>query len=188
MRPLGSYASSTRWLIAAGIATSVGMAHAEIILGNQNEKPPSRDSAASARENARAQRVEENPKVPLSIILDELDDGPFSKHPGGATTDNRNRARSFQQGKDGSTATDLERLLIDPESNQGKTKNNLDRARAYQRGESPGVTGTRFGGTGNLPLVDCGQVASSSGRIGDDVSGAVITIMRGGKALQVKCK
>lgn len=164
------------------------MAHAEIIVGNQSEKPLARDAAATARESARSQRTEENPKVPLSIIFDELNEGPFGKHPGGATTDNRNRARSFQQGKDGSTPTDLERLLIDPESNQGKVKNSLDRARAYQRGESPGVTGKRFGGTGNLPVVDCGQVASSSGRIGDDVSGAVITIMHAGKALQVKCK
>ena len=184
------------WVVLLGtIVTSPAQA-AEFVIGPSGDKmPPPRDSAASMRDRARAQRGEDGPAVPLSTIIQELDESPFGGRPGaasgagGATTDNRNRARSYQQGGDGSTPLDLDRLWVDPDSNRGRVKNNLDRAHAYQQGRSPGVTNSRMGGTENLPLVECNSAQSTAGRIGDDFApGSVITIMRGDRGVRVRCK
>ena len=122
---------------------------AEFILGPAAESaPPSRGSASSLRDKARIQRDAGEPAVPLSTIVKELDDpdSPFGGRPGAAATENRNRARAYQQdGDTKSTATntpssnlgvpgDIDRLMIDPDSNRGRVKSNLDRAKAYQQG------------------------------------------------------
>jgi hypothetical protein len=172
----------------------------EIIVGSGTDRARSgRASAADLRERAKSQRTENDPAVPLSSIVEELDDGPFGGRSGAAATDNRQRARAYQQqgtsgtpsGNVGGTVTPstIEQLMVDPDSNQGRVKSNLERARAYQRGESPGVTNPHFGGTENLPLVDCKDVGSVTGRIGDDnVSGSVIVVMRNGKGVKVRCR
>jgi hypothetical protein len=178
-------------------ALAVAPVHAaEFVIGPNGDKmPPPRDSAASMRDKARAQRGEDGPAVPLSTIIEELGESPFGGRPGGtsipggANSDNRNRARSYQQGSDGSTPLDLDRLMVDPDSNRGRVKSNLDRAHAYQQGRSPGVTNSRMGGTENLPLVECNSAQSTMGRIGDDFApGSVITIMRGDRGVRVRCK
>lgn len=180
------------WLLAflLGGMLSTGNA-AEFVIGPNGDKVPAPSkSASSMRDKARAQRGEDSPTVPLTTIIQELEEeSPFGARPGGATTDNRNRARSYQQGGDGSTPADLDRLMTDPDSNRGKVKSNLDRARSYQKGDAPGVTNTRMGGTDNLPIVDCNAVESVAGRIGDDfASGSVIILMREGKGVKVRCK
>lgn len=180
------------WLLAflLGGMVSIGNA-AEFVIGPTGDKAPAQSkSASSMRDKARAQRGEDSPTVPLTTIIQELEEeSPFGARPGGATTDNRNRARSYQQGGDGSTPADLDRLMTDPDSNRGKVKSNLDRARSYQKGDAPGVTNTRMGGTDNLPIVDCNAVESVAGRIGDDfASGSVIILMREGKGVKVRCK
>ncbi len=163
---------------------------AEFILGPADDRPSTqRDSAATMRERARAQRGDDGAAPSISTIIEELDDFQIGPRSSGANTENRNRAKSYQQGGDGSTPLDLERLLIDPDSNRGRVKSNLDRAHAYQQGRSPGVTNSRMGGTENLPLVDCGAVQSNAGRIGDDVGpGSVLTIMKGDRGVRVRCK
>jgi hypothetical protein len=161
----------------------------------------SNSAASSMRDKARTQRGTSEAAVPLSTVIEALDteDGPFGSRPSGAATDTRNRARAYQQqGSDPAPSSaggaqrvvpvDIDRMMVDPESNQGKVKSNLDRARAYSQGDGLGVTNQRFGGQENLPLVDCGQVDNTTGRIGDDVSGAVITVQRGNKAVKVRCK
>lgn len=172
----------------------------EIIVGSgsgTDRERASRD-ATDLRERARSQRTETAPAVPLSSVVDELDDGPFSGRSAPAATDNRQRARTYQKqgnetpsGNVGGIVTPsaIEQLMVDPDSNQGRVKSNINRARAYQRGESPGVTNPAFGGTENLPLVDCKDTGSVTGRIGDDnISGAVIVVMRNGKGVKVRCR
>lgn len=177
--------------VSMAIAPSVVFA-GEIIVGGSVPKTSSaHDRASDARERAKAQRGDDTEVVPMSTIIEELDadQGAYGSRPGGAASQNMNRARSYQQGGDGSTPNSIDQLLIDPDSNQGRNKNNLDRARAYQRGESPGVTGTRFGASESLPLVDCSQVENVAGRIGDDfASGSVLILMRNGKGVKVRCK
>jgi hypothetical protein len=182
--------SSCRALVAAGILVGLPIQAAEFVIAPNGDKASTpRDSAASMRDRARAQRGEEGSAIPLTTIIEGLEESPFGGRSGGATTENRNRARSYQQGGDGTTPLDIDRLLIDPESNRGRVKSNLDRAHAYQQGRSPGVTNSRMGGTENLPLVDCGAVQNNTGRIGDDVqSGAVLTIMKGDRGVRVRCK
>jgi hypothetical protein len=141
--------------------------------------------------------------VPLSSIIKELDDpdSPFGGRPGAAATENRNRAKVYQQGGDTKSTTivvpggtqgvpvDIDRLLIDPDSNRGRLKSNLDRAKTYQRGDSPGVTNSRMGGREDLPQVDCSAVQNTAGRIGNDsASGQVVVIMKGEHGVKVKCR
>jgi hypothetical protein len=205
-----SSSSRQRWLTAFACGAFITAAQAEVIIGSGAEKsrssgavagPSSSNSAASGmRDKARSQRGGSEAAVPLSTVIDALDteDGPFGSRPAGAATDTRNRARAYQQqgsnptptasGGTGVVPVDIDRMMVDPESNQGKVKSNLDRARAYSKGDGLGVTNQRFGGKENLPLVDCGQVDNTTGRIGDDVSGAVITVQRGNKAVKVRCK
>ncbi|MBK7002655.1 MAG: hypothetical protein IPH35_22680 [Rhodoferax sp.] len=170
-----------------------GLFAGEIVLTPDNtSKSPSHDAASDLRNRARAQRVEGTTTTPMTTIVEQLEESPFGTHPQNAATENRNRAHSYQQGGNGSTPSDLGRILVDPDSNQGKANLNMDRARAYMKGESPGVTGTRFGGTGNLPVVECNNQSAASvvARIGDDntTSGSVIILIRDGKSVKVRCK
>lgn len=169
-----------------------GLYAGEIVLTPDNtSKRPSHDAASDLRNRARSQRVDGTATTPMTTIVEQLEESPLGTHPQNAATENRNRAHSYQQGGDGSTPGDLGRILVDPDSNQGKTKRNTDRARAYMKGESPGVTGSRFGGTGNLPVVECNSRAESIvARIGDDntTSGSVIILIRDGKSIKVRCK
>jgi hypothetical protein len=206
-----SSSSQQRWLFAFVCGAFVTVAQAEVIVGSGAEKSrssgavtgssSSSSAASSLRDKARTQRGTTESAVPLSTVIEALDteDGPFGSRPSGAATDTRNRARAYQQqGSDPAPSStggaqrvvpvDIDRMMVDPESNQGKVKSNLDRARAYSQGDGLGVTNKRFGGQENLPLVDCGQVENTTGRIGEDVSGAVITVQRGNKAVKVRCK
>lgn len=192
-----SFATASSLSLALVLCASVTCASAgEIIVGSGTERARSGgDRASDQREKAKAKRTEGEPAVPLSSIVEDLDDGPFGGRPGAAANDNRARSRAYQQqgsgGSSGSAVTPstIEQLMVDPDSNQGRNKSNLDRARAYQRGESPGVTNTQFGGTENLPLVDCKSVESVAGRIGDGVaSGEVIVVIQNGKGVKVRCR
>lgn len=170
-----------------------GLHAGEIVLTPDNtSKRSSHDAAADLRNRAKSQRVDGTAATPMTTIVEQLEESPSGTHPPSAATENRNRAHSYQQGGDGSTPGDLGRILVDPDSNQGKAKLNADRARAYMKGESPGVTGSRFGGTGNLPVVECNNQAAASvvARIGDDnaTSGSVIILIRDGKSIKVRCK
>lgn len=182
------------WLLGFLLGGLVSAGHAAefVIAPNGDKVPAPGKSASSMRDKARSQRGDTGPAVPLTTIIQELDEeeGAFGARPGGATTDNRNRARSYQQGGDGSSSpSDLDRLLTDPDSNRGKVKSNLDRARAYQKGAAPGVTNQQMGGVDNLPIVDCNAADSVAARIGDDyASGSVIILMRDGKGVKVRCK
>lgn len=179
------------WLgLLLGSIVSVGHAAEFVIAPNGDKVPAPGKSASSMRDKARTQRGDTGPVVPLTTIIQGLEEeSPFGARPDGATTDNRNRARSYQQGGDGSNPSDLDRLLTDPDSNRGKVKSNLDRARAYQKGGAPGVTNPNMGGTDNLPIVDCNAADSVAARIGDDyASGSVIILMRDGKGIKVRCK
>lgn len=179
------------WLgLLLGSVISVGHAAEFVIAPTGDKVPAAGKSASSMRDKARSQRGDTGPAVPLTTIIQELEEeGPFGARPDGATTDNRNRARSYQQGGDGSSPADLDRLLTDPDSNRGKVKSNLDRARAYQKGGTPGVTNPNMGGVDNLPIVDCNAADSVAARIGDDyASGSVIILMRDGKGVKVRCK
>jgi hypothetical protein len=170
-----------------------GLYAGEIVLTPDNtSKRPPHDAAADLRNRARAQRIDGIATTPMTTIVEQLEEIPLGTHPPNAATENRNRAHSYQQGGDGSTPSDLGRILVDPDSNQGKAKRNTDRARAYMKGASPGITGSHFGGTGNLPVVECNNQAASSvvARIGDDntTSGSVIILIRDGKSIKVRCK
>lgn len=169
-----------------------GLYAGEIVLTPDTSKRPSHDAATDLRNRARSQRVDGTATTPMTTIIEQLEESPPGTHPPSAATENRNRAHSYQQGGDGSTPGDLGRILVDPDSSQGKAKLNADRARAYMKGESPGVTGSRFGGTGNLPVVECNNQAAASvvARIGDDnaTSGSVIILIRDGKSIKVRCK
>jgi hypothetical protein len=207
---MGSATFRQRGFCALALSLFATFVQAEVILGagSSNNRsgssvvsPPSSGAASSMRDKARTQRGGNETAVPLSTVIDALDDndGPFGSRPAGPSTDTRNRARAYQQqGSDPAPVSsggvtvvapvEIERMMIDPESNRGKVKSNLDRARAYSQGDGLGVTNQRFGGKENLPIVDCGQIESTAGRIGDDVSGAVITVQRGNKAVKVRCK
>lgn len=180
------------WWLGFLLGSIASSAHAAefVIAPNGDRVPAAGNSASSIRDKARSQRSDTGPAVPLSTIIQELDEeGPYGARPDGATTDNRNRARSYQQGGDSSRPADLDRLMTDPDSNRGKVNSNLDRARAYQKGGTPGVTNPNMGGVDNLPIVDCNATGSVAARIGDDyVSGSVIIIMREGKGVKVRCK
>lgn len=179
-------------LVTLALAIPLTGPAGEIVLTPGTSKRPSHDAASDLRNRARSQRIDGTAATPMTTIIEPLEESPLGTHPPNAATENRNRAHSYQQGSDSSTPSDLGRILIDPDSSQGKARLNADRARAYMKGESAGVTGSRFGGTGNLPVVECNNQAATSvvARIGDDntTSGSVIILIRDGKSMKVRCK
>lgn len=84
------------------------------------------------------------------------------------------------------------RIVIVPERDPSKpptrkeqTEINHSKARAWVKGESP----ERTWGADKLPLVNCREADSVSGRIGDDtLSGSVITVFQNGRQVKVRCK
>jgi hypothetical protein len=66
-----------------------------------------------------------------------------------------------------------------------RLEENRAKARSYMKGETP----VGMVGQDGLMVVNCRDVDSVSGRIGDDTqSGSVISIFQNGKQVKVRCK
>ncbi len=156
---------------------------------------PSRDvgddsaaASASSRDKARSYRQDAPPSGTTVIILPDEDEGMLAPRGGESLpSDRRSRAREYRAPDAPASGQAIilpdqileDRVLTPREQTQ---KTNRSKARSYLKGESPV-------GADGLPLVDCRDVGSTTGRIGDDTqSGSVITIIQNNKQVKVRCR
>lgn len=152
--------------------------------------------AAEQRSRARAQRQDKIDTVGMEGLEEELEGilAPRTVQPVENATELRQRARDYQQGSGsniilqnpvssgagGANPADL--------STHDRAADNLAKAKRYAKGENLGFTG-KYGADG-LPLIKCDDVGSAVGRIGDDTAGtgALITVMKNGRAIKARCE
>lgn len=147
-------------------------------------------TAADNRERARSYLKEGAPAPGTTVIVvPDDEDGVLAPRSGGSMPPNSaaERAKEYIK-KPGSQS----RILIVPErdpskplTRQEQMELNHSKARAWVKGEAP----ERTMGADKLPLVNCREADSISGRIGDDtLSGSVITVFQNGRQVKVRCK
>ena len=158
---------------------------------------PSRDGgsgsaaapSASNRDKARSYRQDAPPSGTTVIIMPDEDEGMLAPRGGESLpSDRRSRAREYRETPD---APPPGQVIILPDQmledraltpREQTLKSNRSKARSYMKGESPV-------GADGLPWVDCRDVGSTTGRIGDDTqSGSVITIIQNNKQVKVRCR
>lgn len=189
--------------VSALAAESSGWPEGQLLAGEIIMQAPDSGAkgvsrAAEQRSRARAQRQDKSDTVGVEALEDELEGilSPRSVQPVESATELRQRARDYQQGS-GSN------IVIQSPAGSGagggvgvpgemsthdRAAENLAKARRYGRGENYGFTG-KVGADG-LPLIKCDDVGSAVARIGDDTagSGALITVMRNGRAIKARCE
>lgn len=112
------------------------------------------------------------------------------RQPEGKASDNRVKARQYQQGGEGAAQGAMP-VLRDAGNagtpNSDRAAENKARARSYVSTDNTVVI-ERMGSDG-IPIVSCGKlVANVAGRIGDDMQpGGVFFIMRDNKPFKVRC-
>lgn len=164
----------------------------EIIVAPAPSSGKSSSEAATAnRERARSYNKPDGTPAPGTtvIIVPEEEDGLLSPRGGESLPSNRAKAREYQSGSDSRSQPQI--LIVpgrDPakvEPSHERAEANRSKARSYMKGETPvGVAGAD-----GLPVVNCRDVDSVSGRIGDDTrSGGVISVFQNGRQVKVRCK
>lgn len=161
-----------------------------IVTPTGNSGKSSSTSAADNRERARSYKPD-GPQAPGTtvVIVPEEEEGLFSPRGGESAPANRAKAREYQSGQDSHS---VRPILIQPgrdparmETPRERMEANRSKARSYMKGETP----VGMVGADGLMLVNCRDVDSVSGRIGDDTqSGSVITLFQNGKQVKVRCK
>jgi hypothetical protein len=163
-----------------------------IVSPARDEGGASTASSASNRDKARTYRQDAPSSGTTAIILpDDDDEGGMLAPRGGESlpSDRRSRAREYRESPDDAAMPGQVIILPDqilddrPLGPREQTlKSNRSKARSYMKGEATV-------GSDGLPLVDCRDVGSTSGRIGDDTqSGSVITIIQNNKQVKVRCR
>lgn len=162
----------------------------EIIVSPARDEGGSAAAAsASSRDKARAYRQDAPPAGTTVIIMPEEEEGMLAPRGGESLpSDRRSRAREYRETSDAPVPGQViilpDQILEDrPLTPREQTlKTNRSKARSYMKGESPV-------GADGLPLVDCRDVGSTTGRVGDDTqSGSVITIIQNNKQVKVRCR
>lgn len=163
-----------------------------IVTPSRSSGKSSSAAAADNRERARAYKADGTPAPETTVIIvPEDEEGLLSPRGGTSLPANRAKAREYQSGS-GSDSRNQPQILILPERDPSKVETTRERledhrskARSYMKGETP----VGMVGTDGLMVVNCRDVDSVSGRIGDDTqSGGIISIFQNGKQVKVRCK
>lgn len=192
-----------RWLVAlmlcAGSAGAAGEMPApesfklagEILVSPARSSGKSSSAASSEnRDRARSYKKDGAPAAGATVVIvPEDEEGLLSPRGVDALPETRAKAREYQGG-------DMQgqppQVLIVPGQESGRVdttrerlEENRAKARSYMKGETP----VGMVGQDGLMVVNCRDVDSVSGRIGDDTqSGSVISIFQNGKQVKVRCK
>ena len=161
-----------------------------IVTPTGNSGKSSSMSATDNRERARSYKPDgaQAPGTTV-VIVPEEEDGLLSPRGGESAPANRAKAREYRTGPDSHS---LPQILTPPgrdparvETPRERVEANRSKAHSYMKGETP----VGMVGADGLMLVNCRDVDSVSGRIGDDTqSGSVITLFQNGKQIKVRCK
>ncbi len=147
-------------------------------------------ASQSDRDKARAYQADG--KLPASatvIVVPNEEEGLLAPRGGESLPENRAKAREYQSG---SEAHGQPQVLIlpgrdpsKPETPRERVEDNRAKARSYMKGETP----VGMVGADGLLVVNCRDVDSVAGRIGDDTQpGSIISIFQNGKQVKVRCK
>lgn len=149
-------------------------------------------SATTVRSKAKAYQESTSANPTVIVVPEEEEEGMLGprRQPEGKASDNRFKARQYQQG--GENAAQGSIPVLRDAGNAGSTNSdhaaeNKARARSYVSSDNTVVI-ERIGSDG-IPIVSCGKlVANVAGRIGDDMQpGGVFFIMRDNKPFKVRC-
>lgn len=176
----------------AGDASTSGFLLAEIVLPQQSERSSGHSSKSATDQRGRARAYQNESPSPTVVIVPEEDGGMFTPRTGsweGRSSDNRMRARSYQQ-EDSRIGSNLSRPADsnEQENTADKASENRARARAFSLSNSNNSAIVRYAQDGT-PLVSCADVNNSAGRIGDDlIPGATVYIVKGNKQIKARCE
>lgn len=182
--------TSRTWLVLALATAIAGAAGAgEIIVAPQSGNAGSSRSAGDQRDRARAyQKDSAAGSTTIVVVPEEESPGilaPRFSAPENRASDNRNRARQMQSGKEGGEVEVVVPGNGEAATTRDRARDLRSRAAAYTRGDSHTNSNSKDG----LPVIACKDVESVAGRIGDDASsGSVIVIIRDGKPMKVRCQ
>ena len=150
-----------------------------------------KSGGATSRDKARAYQADRAPSPGITVIVaPNEDDGLLSPRGGGESLPaNRAKAREYQSGPDSHGPSQIlitpGRDSNTPETSRERLEDNRSKARSYMKGGTP----IGLMGKDELPVVNCRDVDSVAGRIGDDTqSGSVISIFQNGKQIKVRCR
>lgn len=180
----GEAAEEVFWSPGFKLAGEIIMAPAS------NSGKNSSTTATDNREKARSYKSDGTPATGKTVIIvPEDEEGLLAPRGGESLPSNRAKAREYQSGPDSHGQPQI--LIVpgrDPakaETPREKAEANRSKARSYMKGETP----AGMVGADGLPVVNCRDVDSVSGRIGDDTqSGSIISIFQNGRQVKARCK
>lgn len=147
-------------------------------------------TSTNNRDKARAYQAEGTPPAGTTVIVvPNEEEGLLAPRGGESLPTSRAKAREYQSGPDGHNQPQTlilpGRELGKPETSRERVEDHRSKARSYMKGETP----AGMVGADGLLVVNCRDVDSVAGRIGDDTqSGSIISIFQNGKQVKVRCK
>lgn len=165
---------------------------AEIVVPTKSQDSGQRatKSAAEVRGKAKAYQDSGSGSPTVIVIPEDEEEGLLGprRQPETAASQNRVRARQYQQGQ-GSAQIPLPTRdsASTGTTNASQASENRARAGSYVSTDNKLVV-ERIGSDG-IPIVSCGKLAANeAGRIGDDVQpGGIFIIMRDNKPFKIRC-
>jgi len=147
-------------------------------------------TSTSSRDKARAYQSGGTPPAGATVIVvPNEEEGLLAPRGGESLPASRAKAREYQSGPDSHSQPQI--LIVPgrdpskPETPRERVEDNRSKARSYMKGETP----AGMVGADGLLVVNCRDVDSVAGRIGDDTqSGSIISIFQNGKQVKVRCK
>lgn len=162
----------------------------EILVSPPRSSGKSSSAASSEnRERARSYKQDGTSAAGATVVIvPEDEEGLLSPRGTDSLPETRAKAREYQSDTHGQQP----QILIVPgqepgrvETTRERLEENRSKARSYMKGETP----VGMVGADGLLVVNCRDVDSVAGRIGDDTqSGSVISIFQNGKQVKVRCK
>jgi len=147
-------------------------------------------TSMNSRDKARAYQAEGTPPASTTVIVvPSEEEGLLAPRGGESLPTTRAKAREYQSGPDSHSQPQV--LILPgrdpgkPETPRERVEDHRSKARSYMKGETP----VGMVGADGLLVVNCRDVDSVAGRIGDDTQpGSIISIFQNGKQVKVRCK